>query len=81
MKLLNNWLNANKISLKVEKSELAISKSPREVLSHEIKIKLSAKGYTHQIKHLGVSIDKFLHWHDQVNYTAVKLNRANVLLP
>ena len=43
MKLLNNWLNANKISLKVEKSELAISKSPREVLSHEIKIKLSAK--------------------------------------
>ena len=25
-------------------------------------------------------IDKFVHWHDQVNNIAVKLNRANVLL-
>ena len=45
MKLLNNWLNANKISLKVEKSKLTISKSPREVLSHEIKINSAKRLY------------------------------------
>ena len=32
------------------------------------------------VKYLGIRIDKFLHWHDQVNNIAVKLNRANALL-
>ena len=35
---------------------------------------------SNSVKHLGVSIDKFLHWHDQVNDIAVKLNIANALL-
>ena len=35
---------------------------------------------SNSVKCLGVRIDKFLHWHDQVNDIAVKLNRANVLL-
>ena len=43
MKQLNNWLSANKISLNVEKTELVIFKSPRKVLSDEIKIKLTGK--------------------------------------
>ena len=32
------------------------------------------------MKYLGVRIDKFLHWHDEVNNIAVKLNGTNVLL-
>ena len=48
MKHLNNWLSANKISLKVEKTELVIFKSPRKVLLDDIKIKLSGKSYIHQ---------------------------------
>ena len=43
MKQLNNWLSANKISLNVEKTELVIFKSPRKVLSDEIKIKITGK--------------------------------------
>ena len=43
MEQLNNWLSANKISLNVEKTELVIFKSPRKVLSDEIKIKLTRK--------------------------------------
>ena len=43
MKHLNNCLSANKISLNVEKTELAIFKSPSKVLLDEIKIKLSGK--------------------------------------
>ena len=33
---------------------------------------------SNSIKYLGVKIDRFLHWHDQL--IAVKLNRANSLL-
>ena len=62
MKQLNNWLSANKISLNVEKTELVIFKSPRKVLSDEIKIKLTGKRLypSNSVKYLGVRIDKFL---------------------
>ena len=32
------------------------------------------------MKYLSVKIDIFLHWHNQGNSIAVKLNRANALL-
>ena len=82
MKHFNNWLSANKISLNVEKTELVIFKSSRKVLLDEIKIKLSGKRLypSNSIKYLGIKIDRFLHWHDQVNSIAVKVNRANALL-
>ena len=75
-------MSANKISLNVEKTELVIFKSPRKVLLDEIKIKLSGKRFypTNSIKYLGLKIDRFLYWHDQVNSIAVKLSRANALL-
>ena len=64
------------------KSELVIFKSPRKVLPDEIKIKLTGKRLypSNSVKYLSVRIDKFLHWHDQVNNITVKLNRANALL-
>ena len=82
MKHFNNWLNANKISLNIEKTELVIFKSPRKVLLVELKIKLSGKKLhpSNSKEYLGIKIDRFLHWHDQVNSIAVKLNRANALL-
>ena len=82
MKQLNNWLSANKISLNIEKTELVHFKSPRKKLSDEIKIKLTGKRLypSNSVKYLGVRIDKFLHWYDQVNSIAVKLKRANALL-
>ena len=82
MKHLNNWWSTNKISLNVEKSELVIFKSPRKVLLDEMKIKLSGKRLypSNSVKYLGMKIDSFLHWHDQVNSIAVKPNRANALL-
>ena len=43
MKNLTVWLNANKISLNVEKAELAIFKHQRKKLGTEIKIKLTRK--------------------------------------
>ena len=82
MRQLNNWLSANKISPNGEKTELVIFKSPRKVLSDEIKIKLTGKMLypSNSVKYLGLRIDKPLHWHDQVNNIVTKLNRANALL-
>ena len=82
MKQLNNWLSANNISLNVEKTEPVTFKSPRKVLSDEIKFKLSGKRFypSNSVKYLGVRIDKFLLWDHQVNNIAVKLIRANALL-
>ena len=64
---LNNRSSANKISLNVEKTELVIFKSPRKVLSDEIKIKLTRKMFypSNSVKYLGVRIDKFLPGHIQ----------------
>ena len=82
MKHLNNWLSTYKISLNVEKTELVIFKSPRKVLLDEINIKLSEKRLypSNSVKYLGIKIDRFLYWHDQVNSIAVTLNRVNALL-
>ena len=82
MKQLNNWLSANKIYLNVEKTEPANFKFPRKVFLDEIKIKLSGKRLypSNSVKYLGIKLEKFLHWHDQVNSISVKLNRANALL-
>ena len=75
-------MSANNFSLNVEKIELVIFKSPSKVLLDEIKIKLSGKRLypSNSVKFLGIKIDRFLYWHDQVNSIAVKLNRANALL-
>ena len=82
MKHYNNPLSANKISVNVEKTELVIFKSPRKLLLDEMKIKLNGKkSYSlNSVKYLGIKIDRFLHWRDQVNSIAVKRNKANALL-
>ena len=61
MKQLNNWLSVNKISLNFEKTELVIFKSPRKVLSNEIKIKFTGQRLypSNSVKYLGVMVDKF----------------------
>ena len=43
MKNITVWLNANKTSLNVEKTELVIFKHQRKKLETEIKIKLNTK--------------------------------------
>ena len=79
MKHLNNWLSTNKNSLNVGKTELVIFKSPRKVLLDEIKIKLNRKRLypSNSVKYVGIKIDRFLHWYDEVYSIEVKLNRAN----
>ena len=82
MKNLTVWLNANKISLNVDKTELVIFKHQRKKLDTEIKIKLNRKRLypSQSVRYLGIKIDQNLNWKDHINDIAVKLNRANALL-
>ena len=60
--MLINWLNANKISLNVKKTEMAIFKSTQKKFGGDLKIKLCGKRLypTISVKYLGVKIDTTL---------------------
>ena len=81
LKTLTNWLNANKISLNVSKTELIeliIFRPKRKPLDFDMKIKLNGKRLypTDSVKYLGVKIDNKLNWKSHV----AKLNQANAML-
>ena len=82
LKHLVNWLNANKISLNVKKTEMVIFKSKQKKLEGDLKIKLCGKTLypTESIKYPGVKIDTNVIWQHHVNDLSIKLNRANALL-
>ena len=82
LKCLVNWLNANKISLNVKKSEVVIFRSKQKKFEDDLKIKLCGKRLysTESVKCLGVKTDTNLSWQYHVHDLSVKLNRANALL-
>ena len=82
LKHLVNWLNANKISLNVKKTDMVIFKSKQKELEGGLKIKLYGKRLypTESVKYMGVKIDTNLTWQHHVNNLSIKLNRANALL-
>ena len=82
MEQLNICSITNKISLNVEKNELVIFDSPRNILSDEIKTILIGKTLypSNSVKYFGERIDKFLHLHHQVKKIAVKLIITKALL-
>ena len=79
---LTKWLNANKISLNIKKTELVIFKPKNKKLECPTKIKHSRKRLhpSKSVKHLGLKIDESLNWKDQTHDIATKLNSANALL-
>ena len=82
LKHLANWLNANKISLNIKKTEMVIFKSNSKKLEGDLKKKICGKRLhpTENVKYLRVKIDTTLSWQYHVNDLSIKLNRANALL-
>ena len=82
LKHLVNWLNANKISLNIKKTEMVIFKSKQKKLEGNLKIKLYGKRLypTECVKYLGVRIDTNLTWQHHVHDLSIKLNKANGFL-
>ena len=84
LKHLVDWLNANKISLRVKKkkTETVIFKPKQKKFKGDLKIKLCGNRLysTESVKYLGVKIDAKLSWQYHVNDLPIKLNTANALL-
>ena len=81
LKLLNNWLMANKISLNSSKTELIVFRK-NNVPMPNLKIKLNGVNLKpkHVIKYLGITIDEHLTFKTHINIMNSKLKRANNLL-
>ena len=82
IKRLVNWLNANKISLNVKKTEMIIFKSKQKKFEGDLKMKLCGKRLypTESVKYQGVKINTNFSCQYHVNHLSIKLNRANALL-
>ena len=82
LKILSNWLKANKISLNVGKTDLVPCTSSKKQLDCNLKIKLNGTRFyqTDSVRYLGIQIDKRLTWKQQINHVALKLTKANAML-
>ena len=82
LKLLDQWLQSNKLSLNETKTELIVFRSPWKHLPREPDIRINSyklKLHSH-IKYLGMLIDEVLSWNKQIDDICTKLARANGIL-
>ena len=79
---MSNWLNANKISLNVSKTELIMFKPKMKKVYFDLKLKLNGKRLypTKCVNYLGIKIDESLIWNEHINDIAIKLSRANAMI-
>ena len=79
LKLLNHWLNANKISLNAKKTEYILFRHKQKLVDFNLKIKLNGKKLysSSYIKYLGISLDENLNWKKHISILSSKLRRAN----
>ena len=78
LKLLYNWLCANRLSLNVSKTEFIIFRPPKLTLSSRITLTLNRTTIfeSTKIKYLGVILDNKLTWKHHIFELCKKLNRA-----
>ena len=78
LKLIFDWLCANRLSLNVAKTEFIIFRPPRKKLEQRVYLKLNGvKIYeSTKIKYLGIILDNRLTWKHHVHELSKKLNRA-----
>ena len=76
LKNLSNWLNANKISLYLIKTELITFKPRMKKVDFALKLKLNGKRLypIKSVNYLGIKIDESLTWNEHINGTTIKLN-------
>ena len=79
LKLLLQWLKANRIQLNVAKTEVAFFKSRSKRVDYNIKIKLDGKliRFSKCIKYLGLLIDENLSFYNHKENIINKLRKAN----
>ena len=79
---INDWLNANRISLNSDKTEYILFSHPNKAKTEEFVIKINGKRLHHSsyVKYVGVLIDEHLSFKHHINALCLKLRRANGML-
>ena len=75
LKLLVQWLKANRIQLNVAKTEVVLFKNSSKRMDYDIKIKLDSKlmRFSKCTKYLGLLIDENLSFHNHIENVISKL--------
>lgn len=78
LKLLVNWLNCNKLSLNVSKTELIIFKPLEKNGDITISIKLNGNKLKLQnsVTYVGIVLDDCLNWNEQLSNVCLKLSKC-----
>ena len=80
LKLCTEWLNANRLSLNIDKTKLLLFHSKKKCFDYnDITIKLNKfkLNPSDNVKYLGIFLDKNLSWDYQIIQLSKKLSRAN----
>ena len=64
LKMVSDWLMANKVSLNIDKTNFSIFHPPQKVKGHILKLTISKREITQEkfTKYLGHLIDSYLSW-------------------
>ena len=79
LKLCSEWLNANRLSLNVDKTKLLLFHSKKKKMDYEICIKINGSKLnpSDHVKYLGIFLDKNLAWDYHISQLSNKLSRSN----
>ena len=82
LKLCSEWLNANRLSLNVDKTKLLLFHSKKKKMDYDISIKINGSKLnpSDHVKYLGVFLDKNLAWDYQISQLSNKLSRSSGVL-
>ena len=78
LKLLTEWLIANKISLNTDKTEIIVFKNKNKKISKKLNFRISGQKIkpTNALKYLGVILEENLSWEKHLNTLVKRLGRA-----
>ena len=82
LKFLVQWLNINRISVNVAKTEVAIFRRNRKHLECDLNLKLCGKKLksSNYVRYLVIYLDEYLNWSTDINHLSQKLVKANAML-
>ena len=82
LKMLQHWLNANKIALNVSKTEVVLFRQRRKVVNYDLNLRINGVKLhlSPFVTYLGVQLDCFLNWNQYISRICVKLRKTNGIL-
>ena len=79
LKLCGEWLNANRLSLNVDKTKLLLFHSNKKKMDYDIRMKINCSQInpSDHVKYLGIFLDKNLAWDYHISQLSNKFSRSN----